>query len=460
MDARLLTVSGLSAYLSVSPSTVYRLMRSREIPYLKQPGLGIRFRQSDIEAWIERTQKKPHTSPPYFDSSVNLDLDLEGYDKLYLKGGRTMKSKGRWTYPFGSVYVRGTRSGKERFHIYYKTGSRQYVRESVKGATTRAEALKVLQQRAMEAFRESNGLKKPMRRIRFGELAEMYLANTKHLKDWRTNDYRMRLNLVPFFGKLLLEDITPQHIEQYRALRLKKIKPITTNRELALLKGMFTKAIDYGFATSNPVKRVKMIPETDSARERILTREEEARLMDVAIEHFKPFLTIALNSGMRRGEILNLRWAQVDFQGRLVHVIKTKRNKNRVVPMNESLFRALQGLRNEARGDDWVYPYRNVSGVFEAARKKAGLLGLRLHDLRHTFATRLIHAGVDVFTVQKILGHSTITMTMRYVHSFEPEMRAAVARLDEKFAQSLHNFPAAASGAPEGANVSHLGSVN
>jgi integrase len=139
---------------------------------------------------------------------------------------------------------------------------------------------------------------------------------------------------------------------------------------------------------------------------------------------------------------------------------QTKRNKNRVIPMNSVLYEALQGLRVEANGSSYVYPRKHVEGVFKSVRKKAGLQGLRLHDLRHTFATRLIHAGVDVFTVQKILGHSTITMTMRYVHSFEAQMRDAVAKLEEKFAQSLHNFPAGSSPAPKEARLSQAGSMN
>ena len=297
-------------------------------------------------------------------------------------------------------------------------------------------------------------------KVTFNELATTYLANTTHLKDWRTNKYRLDLNLIPFFGKLYLDEITPRHIEEYRSMRLKKIKPITTNRELALLKGMFTKAIDYGYVMANPVKKVKMIPEGDCARERILTQEEEKRLMAEAAPHFKPFLVVALNTGMRRGEILKLAWAQVDFRNRLVHVIKTKRNKNRVIPMNNVMYKTLQELRAEANGSEKVYQSKHVQSVFGTARKNADLDGLRLHDLRHTFATRLIQSGVDVFTVQKLLGHSTITMTMRYVHSFESQMRDAVAQLDKKFAQSLLNFQAGSSPTPGEGQVTYSGSVN
>lgn len=442
-----------------STCTVYRWVKRQEIPFLRLGRHDVRFKQGDVDAWLGKRNAKPFLDPLAM-AALNVDIALDNYDRLYLKGGKKMKSKGRWTYPFGSVYVRPSRSGKERWYIYYRAKSRQYVREAVKGAANQADALKVLQQRVTEIFRDSNGMKKPKARITFSELAVTYLANTSHMKSWKTNKSRLDHSLLPFFGKLYLDEVTPQHIEEYRSARLKQRKPITTNRELALLKGMFTKAIDYGYVTANPVKKVKMIPESDCSRKRILTQGEEERLMAEAAPHFKPFLIIALNSGMRRGEILKLAWPQVDFRSRLVHVVKTKRNKNRVVPMNNVLYKTLQGLKAEANGSERVYQSKHVKGVFETARKKAGLEGLRLHDLRHTFATRLIQAGVDVFTVQKLLGHSTITMTMRYVHSFEAQMRDAVAQLDKKFAQSLLNFRPGPSPTSGEGRVTYSGSVN
>ena len=445
--SQLLSVKDLSQQLKLHPCTVYRMVKGGEVPFIRRKGLGLRFNKPDIDAWLEKGKAKSFEPPSLLESSPNLDLDLDSYDRLYLKGARNMKSKGRWNYPFGSVYVRASRSGKERWHIYYRVSTGKYVREAVKGATSRLDALRVLQRKATEAFGDSNGVRKPAKEMTFADFAKIHLGNTKHLKDWATNDYRMKRNLIPYFGRFNLKDITPEHIEGYRRMRIdsvgpknkKKIKPITTNRELALLKVMFTKAIDYGYASSNPVKKVKMIPETDSARERILTPAEERSLLEKAPQHFRPFLVIALNTGMRRGEILNLAWPQIDFKNRLVYVIKTKSSRNRIIPMNDTLLNTLRSSKSEANGSERVYPFKYVQGVFEKARMDASLKGLRLHDLRHTFATRLIQSGADPFTVQRILGHSTITMTMRYVHPSEDLMRVAVANLDRNFAQSLHN---------------------
>lgn len=441
----LLTVEEVASYLACSTSKVYRLAERGEM-LSRKLGKSLRFRLADVDAWVEKRKTVPPLDP-LIAPSLNVELALEKYDKLYLKGGSTLKSKGqkRWNYPFGSVYVRSSRSGKERWHIYYRLATGKYVRKAVKEATSRVEALKVLQKKATEAFANGNGVKLA-KEMTFEDFSKLYLENTKHLKDWATNDYRMKKILVPCFGKFNLKDITPQHIEDFRRERLakvrkgKKIKPITTNRDLALLKVMFTKAIDYGYASTNPVKRVKMIPESDCARERILTPAEERTLLEKSAQHFRPFLVVALNTGMRRGEILNLGWPQIDFEKRVVYVIKTKSGKNRRIPMNDTLYHTLRALKTEANGAEKIYPFKYVQGAFEKAREDADLSGLRLHDLRHTFATRLIQSGANPFTVQKILGHSTITMTMRYVHPSEDLMRDAVANLERNFAQSLHNF--------------------
>lgn len=440
----LLTVKEVASQLGCSSCTVYRMVERSEIPFIRLKARDIRFRPADVEAWVEKRKTVPALELPT-EPSLNVDLVLGNYDRLYLKGGTQVKSKGkRWNYPFGSVYVRQSRSGKEKWHIYYRVSTGKYVRKAVKEATNRAEALKVLQKKVTEALSVNTGEKKP-KETTFAEFAKTYLENTKHLKDWRTNDYRIDRNLIPYFGEFNLRDITPEHVEGYRRMRLeakrfaKKISPLTTNRELALLKAMFTKAVDYGYASTNPVKRVKMIPESDAARERILTPAEERTLLEKAPQHFRPFLIIALNTGMRRGEILNLKWPQIDFEKRLVHVIKTKSSRNRIVPMNNMLYQTLRSMKTGANGTERVYPFKYVQYVFEKARTDAGLAGLRLHDLRHTFATRLIQSGANPFTVQRILGHSTITMTMRYVHPSEDLMRDAVTSLERNFAQSLHN---------------------
>ena len=135
----LLTVKEVASYLGFSVCKVYRLVESHQIPFIRLGKSDIRFRLADIDAWLANRETVPALDP-IIESSLNVELALEKYDKLYLKGDKSVKSKGqkRWNYPFGSVYVRASRSGKEKWHIYYRVSTGKYVREAVKGANQQA----------------------------------------------------------------------------------------------------------------------------------------------------------------------------------------------------------------------------------------------------------------------------------------------------------------------------------
>ncbi len=136
--------------------------------------------------------------------------------------------------------------------------------------------------------------------------------------------------------------------------------------------------------------------------------------------HLRPIVQIALNTAMRLREILYLKWCNVDFNRNIIVVTKTKSKKNRNVPMNRLVTETLQGIE---RKSEYVFcdhktgePYHSVKTTFGKALKRAGLIGVRFHDLRHTAATMMVMNGVDLATVKEILGHSDIEMTMRYAH--------------------------------------------
>jgi len=150
----------------------------------------------------------------------------------------------------------------------------------------------------------------------------------------------------------------------------------------------------------------------------------------------------ALNTGMRKTELLNLKWNQVDLRGRLINVIKTKSGKNREVPINDDLLAVLQAL-GKKDGRDYVFlgpggkPMKSIRKSFAGACRKAGIKELRFHDLRHTFGTRLIQNGTDIVTVQHLLGHHSVTVTQRYTHTNLSEKRQAVERLAAKKPENL-----------------------
>ncbi len=131
---------------------------------------------------------------------------------------------------------------------------------------------------------------------------------------------------------------------------------------------------------------------------------------------------------MKSGKLLNLKWKNVDLNKRIIVVEKTKSGKVRFVPINDVLHGELLRLRRENKSEEFVFPFRSVRTAFENARERAGLK-IRFHDLRHTFTSRLVEEGVDIVTVQSLLGHHSISVTQRYTHSCDERKRRAVELL-------------------------------
>jgi integrase len=161
--------------------------------------------------------------------------------------------------------------------------------------------------------------------------------------------------------------------------------------------------------------------------------DEERKLIEASAPHFKPVIVVAINTGMRRGELLGLQWEQVDLQSRTITVKQSKSGRVRHVPLNKTAQQALSELPGLHEGQVFRYrglPINDVKTAFLKAVKRAGIPCCRFHDLRHTFATRLVLAGVDLATVKELMGHASISTTMRYAHPSPPHKRDAVARLD------------------------------
>ena len=341
-----------------------------------------------------------------------------------------------WRYPFGSVFLRFGKSRKARWYIYYRADGRR-VRKAVKGALGRADALKVLQAEVVDTFRGKHGFKKDEKKIGFMDFAALYIESYAKVnkRSWK-DDVSAVGALKRYFGSSYLSEIRVFDIESFKAARLKEgVSKARVNRNLTILKKMFSKAVDWEYLKENPAQRVKRFPE-NSAKERTLREDEREKLLEACASHLQPIVLMALNTGMRRSEILGLRWNEVDFGKRTVRVERTKSGKARIIPINSLLFSELQSLRKRTGHSDFVFlyprtmqPIRNVKTAFSAAVRRAGLKGLRFHDLRHTAASKMVEAGIDLVTVSKILGHSTIQMTMRYAHPTPENMRRAVETL-------------------------------
>ena len=431
MYKQLLTVQQLSSMMNIHRNTVYRWKDEGIIPHIRVNGL-IRFRQQDIELFeINRARDIQDLTSPF--SAV--DISLERYDKYMLKGVNVLrKNSKRWCYGFGTVYLRKTKQGKIRYYLDYVDKSGKRKRQVVKHAQTRAEAVLALQQKVAEIL--DSGLSPArIRKVGFKEFSELYLENyskpTK--KSWKCDAYCLDAHLIPFFGEKELQAITTFQIEKYRAERLDVgVKKSTTNRELALLKKMFNLAIDWGYCKNNPARKVKQFSEKDNLKEQILSVDDEKKLLKECAEHLRPIIMTALHTGMRRNEILNLKWNDVDLENRVIHVVKTKSGKNRTVPVNEVLYQVLNDRRT-IRKSEYVYPnpetgksFVSIRHSFENACRRAEIQDLRFHDLRHTFSCRLIQRGCDIETLRMLLGHHSVTVTERYIHTNDEQKRKAV----------------------------------
>ncbi|MBA7622771.1 Tyrosine recombinase XerD [subsurface metagenome] len=256
--------------------------------------------------------------------------------------------------------------------------------------------------------------------ITFGELAEMYLAYAKvNKKSWK-RDVSSFKKLLPVFENMRIKDISAFHIEKYKQKRREEVSKASTNREIALLKHMFNLAIMWKKASHNPVREVKLFKERNQ-RVRFLTEEEIHKLIEYCLPQLKPIVITALTTGMRRGEILKLKWKNVDFERSLITIEETKNDSVRRIPINDFLKEILLNLESR-NTNEYVFlnihkrPYSDIKTAWQKAIKKAGIKDFRFHDLRHTFASYLVMSNVNLKTVQELLGHKSMQMTMRYSH--------------------------------------------
>ncbi len=278
----------------------------------------------------------------------------------------------------------------------------------------------------------------------FDTMAVDYLRYSEVNKRSYERDVRLVKNLAGHFGGKRLCDITPAMVEQYKAARSRQVKAATVNRELACLKHLFTMAIKWDRAMVNPVKEVRFFPSPVGSL-RVLSREEEQALLDVASPHLRAMIITALNTGMRRGEVLGLMWEDVDFANGYLTVRKAKNGEVRQIPMSQHLTGTLKSLK---RVGPYVHskkrgvPYGTIVHGFRKAVEQSGIRYCRFHDLRHTFASRLVMAGVDLVTVKELLGHKSLEMTMRYSHPAPEHKRWAVETLNlnlvPQFCHSAH----------------------
>lgn len=264
-------------------------------------------------------------------------------------------------------------------------------------------------------------------------------------RSWKSDEFHTNV-ILDFFGRTRqLGDIAAGDVERFKQSRIRTPGRVgsesegprassTVNREIACLSKIFSLAIEYGEAEINPCVRVKKLKENNKRR-RFLSEDEEARLLAQCVgdrAHLARIIKFALNTGLRRGELFNLKWS--DVAPTFIHIRESKSGKERFIPLNDAAKEVL-GIYS-LNLNEYVFPsprtgerLTTIKTAFRQACFLAKIGDVRFHDLRHTFASRLIDKGVDPVKVKELLGHADLRMTERYTHASDEGKMEAVNRL-------------------------------
>jgi len=279
----------------------------------------------------------------------------------------------------------------------------------------------------------------------FGELINKYTENFKHQKSFSSAKGCYLPTFKKHFGEhTLLTNIRYVDLVTYQTAlrtRLTKAKTIRTvaaiNREIQCLSNLFRKGVEWEMIEQNPFDRgAKLTLKENNKRTRFLTDEEIERLLSECKRspHLHHIVFCALNTGMRRGEILGLKWEQI--RNGFIYLVDTKTKEPRQIPINDDLAVMFKEIRQEQElTSPYVFTYAGrklfrVDSAFRAAMRRAGITGFRFNDLRHTFASQLVIRGANLKEVQELLGHKTMNMTLRYAHLAEENKKTAVSLLN------------------------------
>ncbi len=245
--------------------------------------------------------------------------------------------------------------------------------------------------------------------------------------------------LLSLYADIPLRRFSTSLIDQLQTDLINKgYKASSNNKVTNLIKHMFRKAVEWDMVEEETLKRIRRVKplKDNSKRLKYLSKEEIQALLNHCTGNTKAIVITALNTGMRKGEILSLKWDNIDLKHGFILLDKTKNGERREIPINDTLRHTLQGL---TRRFDIPYvfydpatgkPYQDIKRSFNTAVRRAGIKDFHLHDLRHTFASHLVMAGVDITTVSRLLGHKSLTMTLRYSHLAPEHMSKAVDILD------------------------------
>lgn len=373
-------------------------------------------------------------------------------------------------------------SGKITYYLYYRhNGKQANIKLGVEGQITPAIARDLAKEKAGEVAKGTDvqEVKKQVKQTQkremlstLGKFIETKFESWLYAQNPKTAKARADVLKVSF-GHLMqhqLTDIKPHLIEQWRIERKAKGNSnATINRLVTNLKSCLSRAVEWEVIEKHELNKVKQLPE-DNSKVRFLSKPEETALRSAMRErderikherdtgnqhraernyellpslrdktfadHLEPIVLLAMNTGMRRGEILSLRWSDVNFDTKTLTIqfANAKSGKTRHIPLNGEAFRTLQSWQTDTDNSGIVFKGQTGKAMTDIGKgwdkllADAGISNFRFHDLRHHFASKLVMASVDLNTVRELLGHGDLTMTLRYAH-LAPEHKAAAVNL-------------------------------
>jgi len=300
---------------------------------------------------------------------------------------------------------------------------------------------------AADALRKDIRREKRQRAIPFKTFSAEYLEKWSRLEkkpsSYKRDGYSVD-RLKEYFGRKSITVISRKDVERYVAHRRQTVSKATTNRELCCLKNMLRKAVDWEYLTINPAWGVKQAKEEPKEFD-YLTLDEVDRLLESCLPHLKTFLILAIYTGLRKGELFGLEWRDVDLtkdNRGMITVRDTKNHETRYIPMNKKVRQAIENHPKrivDGKVCDAIFcnekgrPLKDPRTAFRTSLDDAGIeRQVRVHDLRHTFASHLVMKGVDMRSVAKLMGHKDIKVTMRYSHLAPEHLQAAVDSLETR----------------------------
>ena len=272
-------------------------------------------------------------------------------------------------------------------------------------------------------------------RTTFGEVIERYIKEVIiKCRGQLEHTYRLKALARHPIALLRMTALTPIKVAEYRDERLKTLAPATVIHELAYFSAIINHARrEWGISIVNPIPMVKK-PQMPQGRNRILSEDELIRLYGALTPRVKnanhwmlPLVKFALETAMRRGEILGLRWEYVDLQKRIAFIPLTKNGESRTVPLSSGAIELLRALPIDLKGRVFPLTGRQVSAAMERARIKAKLDDWHFHDLRHMAITRLAEKLPNLIELSAVSGHKSLAMLKRYYHPNVEQLALKIA---------------------------------